>query len=110
MTLSAPHTPGPYAVLPVEPDKSYVRVRGTQLGCRYKIADVPFVRAGDTELAALEQAEAEANARLFAASPDLLAALRKLLTHSQELRGVPLALRTEAAAAIAKATEVPPGG
>ena len=38
--MSAQHTPGPWASLPDECDKPYIRIRGTQLGSRYKIANV----------------------------------------------------------------------
>ena len=37
------HTSTPWQVLPEEHDKPYVRIRGTQLGCRYKIANVHAV-------------------------------------------------------------------
>jgi len=37
------HTSTPWQVLPEEHDKPYIRIRGTQLGCRYKVANVHAV-------------------------------------------------------------------
>lgn len=65
-------TRGPWRVLPEEMDKPYLRVRGTNLGCRYKIADVPsVVYEGVPDR---EAHETRANARLISAAPDLLEA------------------------------------
>lgn len=71
------HTEGPWQVMPEEVDKSYIRVRGTRFGGRYKIADVPTpiflgVNSGEAE-------ETRANARLIAAAPELLCALENLV-------------------------------
>lgn len=65
----AEHTPGPWAVLPEECDKPYIRVRGTRLGGRYKIANVltPVYEGAPDR----EADETRANARLIAAAPDL---------------------------------------
>lgn len=69
------HTPGPWRVLPEEADKPYIRVRGTRLGCRYKVANVlTLVYDGVHER---EARETLANARLIAAAPTLLAACRR---------------------------------
>jgi hypothetical protein len=55
-----------------------VRVRGTQLGRRYKVANV---LTPDYEGAhELEAEETRANARLMAAAPELLEALRDLIS------------------------------
>lgn len=67
------HTPGPWTMLPAEDDVPYIRVRGTRLGCRFKVANALFVAGHPAE-----QAEAIANARLIAAAPDLLGALQDL--------------------------------
>ena len=37
---NAAHTPGPWQLLPEEAGKDYLRIRGTQLGGRYKVANV----------------------------------------------------------------------
>lgn len=68
------HTPGPWQVLPEECDKPYIRIRGTVLGCRYKIANVltPHYEGVHER----EAAETRANARLIAAAPELLEALK----------------------------------
>ncbi|USE78940.1 hypothetical protein NDR89_20095 [Cupriavidus gilardii] len=66
-------TPGPWMTLPEEVDRSYVRIRGTQPGSRYKIANVLTpVYEGVHER---EAEETRANARLIAATPDLFEAL-----------------------------------
>lgn len=68
------HTPGPWTVLPEEVDRDYIRVRGTQIGMRYKIANVPTPTNGVER----EAEETRANARLIAAAPELLEALAEL--------------------------------
>lgn len=40
MTYKPQHTKEPWKILPEECDKPYIRIRGTQLGGRYKIANV----------------------------------------------------------------------
>lgn len=67
-------TPGPWTVMPEESDKSYVRIRGTRLGERYKVANVvtpDYPGAQETEAE-----ETRSNARLIAAAPCLLEALQ----------------------------------
>ncbi len=93
------HTPGPWQVLPEEMGKSYLRVRGTLPGLRYKIADVRHVEyegASETEVQMTK-----ANARLIAAAPELLYALEHILKGSLSL---PRFSEEQARAAIAKAT------
>lgn len=70
-------TPGPWQTMPEETDKQYVRIRGTQLGERYKIANVltPDYEGANE----LEADETRANARLIAAAPELLEALQLLV-------------------------------
>jgi hypothetical protein len=73
------HTSGPWKVLPEECDRSYIRIRGTVLGGRYKIANVITpVWYGVPEF---EAQETRANAVLIAAAPELLKALKAMLTH-----------------------------
>jgi len=52
-----------------------------------------------------DRATNEANARLIAAAPDLLAALLRCVAVLEQTGPMPSAIRTEARAAIAKATE-----
>lgn len=64
------HTEGPWRLLPEEADKPYIRVRGTRLGLRYKIANIPtpvYEGAHERELK-----ETQANARLICAAPELM--------------------------------------
>lgn len=82
--MSAQHTLGDWQVLPEEVGRPYIRIRGTQLGCRFKIANVVMPIYGDgcqptDKLIAMEQEETRANARLIAASPNLLKALQALV-------------------------------
>jgi hypothetical protein len=80
--VSAPaFTPGPWSVLPEEDDKPYVRVRGTRLGERYKIANA---LGGYREL---ERSEATANARLISAAPDLYEAAMTAIGLMEPLTG-----------------------
>ena len=74
------HTPGPWTVLPEEADKDYLRIRGTRLGGRYKVANVHMQRLLESHyvLRDRENAESWANARLIAAAPDLLEALQSV--------------------------------
>ncbi len=64
------HTRGPWQLLPDEPGRGHLRVRGTILGDRWKIADIPkFDQEAFAE-------ETKANARLITAAPQILAALK----------------------------------
>lgn len=69
------YTPGPWVILPEECDRDYLRIRGSILGSRYKIANVltPVYDGVHKR----EAEETRANARLIAAAPVLLDALRK---------------------------------
>lgn len=71
------HTPGPWVLLPEEVDKSYIRVRGTIPGSRYKIANV--VTPTYDGAYEWEAQETRANAHLIAAAPELLEALTLML-------------------------------
>lgn len=74
------HTPGPWTLLPEEADKDYLRIRGTRLGGRYKVANVNHIRYEGVHAVVRERDDAEsmANARLIAAAPELLEALKGL--------------------------------
>ncbi len=71
------HTKGPWAVLPEECDKPYIRIRGTLLGGRYKVANVlkPIYDGVHEQ----EAKETRDNAKLIAAAPDLLKSLKGVL-------------------------------
>lgn len=80
------HTPGPWQVLPEEMGKNYLRVRGTVLGLRYKIADV---RNPDYEGVTEKDAQmTRANARLIAAAPEMLSILQAMLVPNADVREV----------------------
>jgi len=74
----AKFTPGPWKALPEETGRDYIRIRGTRLGGRYKVANVVMADLPR------EVDETRANARLIAAAPDLLSALDRL-AHSYRL-------------------------
>lgn len=68
------HTPGPWKILAEGCDKPYIRIRGSRLGGRFKIANVltPVYEG----MLSKEAEETRANAHLIAAAPDLLEALK----------------------------------
>lgn len=72
--MSAKHTRGPWEIKPEEFDRNYDRIRGGRLGCRYKIANVCLPEFQNPDSQEIE--ESRANARLIAAAPDLLEALK----------------------------------
>jgi hypothetical protein len=76
---AAGFTPGPWAVMPEESDRLYIRVRGKRLGERYKIANVlfPAPYKGEKE-------DALANAHLIAAAPELHEALLLWLAYDDQ--------------------------
>ena len=108
MNAQAGHTPGPWTLLPEEADKDYLRIRGTRLGGRYKVANVHHIRYEGVHAVVRERDDAEsmANARLIAAAPELLEAAIEL----KDVCNRPSAARTRAEAwrkldaAITKAT------
>lgn len=70
-------TQGPWTIYPEEVDKPYIRIRGTQLGGRFKIANVVTpVYEGVHER---EIQETRANARLIAKAPEMYAFLEEIL-------------------------------
>jgi hypothetical protein len=94
--MSTQHTPGPWQILPEESDKPYIRIRGTVLGGRYKVANV--------NLDVIFRDEARANVHLIAAAPDLLGALKLAVrqnSHEMVMTGEEL---RKCEAAIDKAT------
>lgn len=99
--MSTKHTPGPWKLLPEEADKDYLRIRGTRLGGRYKVANVHQVRY-EGMLAVIREhddAESMGNALLIAAAPDLLDAAKAAWNCIAEL--APTQARVEVAAAAA---------
>ncbi len=76
---AATHTAGQWIVLPAEASKPYLRIRGTVLGGRYKIANVLAVSYDGAHQR--EEDETVANARLIAAAPDLLVALKTIIAY-----------------------------
>ena len=104
--MNAGFTPGAWVCLPDEAGKDYLRIRGTQLGRRYKIADVHCVQYEGAH--PREAEESAANARLIACAPELLEALKKMLCMPGEDDAESTAERIyrigRARAAIAKAT------
>lgn len=84
--------------MPEEYNRDYIRIRGTVLGGRYKIANVCGTLGEDGQLAE----ECRANARLIAASPDLFEALAGILEECGS--DLPSWRKTEAETAIQKAT------
>lgn len=101
--MSGKHTQGPWTLLPEEADKDYLRIRGTRLGWRYKVANVHHIRFEGVHAVVRERDDAEsmANARLIAAAPELLEALQFVMTASGEQLSTAF---EQAQAAIAKAT------
>lgn len=75
--MKSEHTRGPWVVLPEEVDRAYIRVRGTQLGGRYKVANV--VSPTYDGVHPREAVETRANATLIAAAPEMLELLQKLI-------------------------------
>lgn len=63
------YSKGPWEIKPEEVDKPYIRIRGTRLGGRFKIANVltPIYE----NFPQLELDEVRHNARLIAAAPEL---------------------------------------
>jgi hypothetical protein len=101
------HTKGPWTLLPAESDKDYLRIRGTQLGGRYKVANVHQWRyeGMPDSIRQHDDAESMANARLIAAAPEMLEALKSALWRMQQYDYQAMeGTIAKARAAIAKAT------
>ena len=96
------HTRGPWQALPEESDKDYLRIRGTRLGGRYKIANVSALKYEGVD--PREAAETQANARLICAAPDLFEALIAMVDRWEpDTSGTDRVMHDSARAAIAKA-------
>lgn len=95
------HTRGSWTVLPEEEGVHYIRIRGTRLGERYKIANVHMPDYNNPSRS--EFVESRANARLIAAAPDLLEALQAMLVERSPAAQLSNACQ-QARSAIAKAT------
>lgn len=91
-------TPGPWEIKPEEVDRPYIRIRGTRLGGRFKVANV--LSPNYDGVHHREAHETRANARLIAAAPELLEALQ-IICFFEDISS---AQREIAEAAIAKAT------
>ena len=72
-------TKGPWGTLPEECGKDYIRVRGTALGGRFKIANV--ITPSHQGVHDRELQETRANAKLIAAAPEMYDALYRALGH-----------------------------
>lgn len=83
------HTKVPWKLLPSEEGVPYLRIRGTQLGDRYKIANVILL-----DYIQRDVIESQANAKLICAAPELLQALIKLANSYAFLK--PPGLKTDA--------------
>lgn len=94
-------TPGPWQAMPEEVDKPYIRIRGTVLGGRFKIANVlTTVYDGVHERVAQETRD---NARAIAALPDLVEALKDMVDGFKTLRSEDFPALARARAALNKA-------
>lgn len=89
---------GPWAMLPEECDKPYIRVRETILGGRYKIYNV--VTPVHEGVHAREAIETRANAALITAAPEMYYLLAELL--EKECAGTPTAITINALLAKAR--------
>jgi hypothetical protein len=67
--MTTVHTPGPWKTMPEELHRPYIRIRGTRLGGRYKVANVHGPDYKDAH--ENEAEETRANAALIEAAPDM---------------------------------------
>lgn len=77
-------TKGPWEVLPEEGDKDYIRIRGTILGGRYKVANVVSLGYKDKIINDKELEESRGNANLISAAPDMYEALQMVIERCEE--------------------------
>ena len=84
MPDESPYTAPPWQVMPEEDGVPYLRVRGAMPGGRFKIANVhvpnPNSEPCPEWLVDRSMSESVANANLIAAAPELLEALKTLMT------------------------------
>ena len=66
------HTPSPWKILPEEVGRNYIRIRGTVLGGKYKIANILHAEGDFGHFHDKEAEEVRANARLIATAPEML--------------------------------------
>lgn len=77
----AKFTKGDWVIYPLEDDKEYIRIRGSVVGGRFKIADVRDLHLHHDEKQAwckCEREESMANAHLIAAAPEMYEILEML--------------------------------
>lgn len=69
----AKFTKGEWEILPIEDDKEYIRIRGTLLGSKHKIANVVDLKAhySNADWCKRDRAESMANAQLIVAAPKM---------------------------------------
>ncbi len=82
MSTETKFTKGDWAMLPLENDKEYIRIRGSVLGGRYKVANVIDLKEHHNEeykWCKLDREESLANAHLIAAAPKMYEILKMLL-------------------------------
>ena len=74
-------TQGEWKILPFEEDREYIRIRGTALSRRYKIANVIDLKRhhDDSKWCRREREESIANANLITAAPKMYKALKDLV-------------------------------
>lgn len=86
--MKTKHTPGPWQVMPEEYHRDYIRIRGTSIGGKYKVANVCGIKVeGSVPINELE--EVRANAALIAAAPELYeacVAAESILSNMDTLR------------------------
>jgi len=74
-------TKGDWSILPIESNKEYIRIRGTSLGEKYKIANVIDLKDhhDNSKWCAIDRSESLANAHLIKAAPKLYAILDRIV-------------------------------
>lgn len=85
-------TKGEWSILPIEGNKEYIRIRGTVLGGRYKIANVSELKNHHSNAAwcKAERIESAANASLIVVAPEMYAELEDLeawLKYREDYKG-----------------------
>ncbi|WP_428614329.1 hypothetical protein [Pseudoalteromonas sp.] len=100
-------TKGPWEILPAEDDKEYLRIRGTALGRRYKIANVIDLKFhhDESKWCKLEREESVANANLIACAPDMYEMLESACN---ELYGLINEVNKHKLTSVNSQTETPP--
>ena len=72
-------TDGPWQILELEDDKEYIRIRGTRIGLRYKIADVNYPKTDIESMRVSELQESLSNANLISKAPELYSKLHEMI-------------------------------